>query len=420
MSMILKGGRLIDGTGATPIQKAVIVLNGVRIKQIGTEKEVALPKEAEVIDVSDCTLMPGLTDLHMHISAPNIEDYPTHAAAQSARLRMTPEARLFYTVKNVRKMLEAGFTTIKDAGDWTNVGDHMTSMMVALRDAIEEGIVPGPRLVVAGLTIATNSHRDGLFPMRPLGATGDGPWELRKIARRNLQLGADYLKTVASGGVGNVKDPIQRRSITQEELDAIVDEAHAFDKRVACHCHTPESIRMAVAAGVDTIEHSVYTNDDVIALLVNQHKILVPTLTHRRQESIDARKRAGAPDFVINKMLQIKEACFESFRKLHEAGVKMACGTDAGYEPPVGQSAVELALYVEGGMTAMEAILTATRNAAEAIGRSDELGTLEAGKLADIIAVKGNPLDDIRILLDKQNIKLVVKNGQVAVDRRRV
>jgi imidazolonepropionase-like amidohydrolase len=206
--------------------------------------------------------------------------------------------------------------------------------------------------------------------------------------------------------------------MTQEELDAIVDEAHAFHKRCACHCFTPTAQRMAVRARVDTIEHCVFTDDDAIAMMKAENKIVVPTLAHRSDGAIEVRRKAGSSEFVLKKMKKIQPYTKETFQRFHQAGITIALGTDTQIDPEMGKSAHELEIYVDYGMTPMEAIQTATRNAAEAIGLDREIGTLEAGKLADIIAVKGNPLRDIRILQDKKKIQMVMKEGKIFVSRK--
>jgi imidazolonepropionase-like amidohydrolase len=206
--------------------------------------------------------------------------------------------------------------------------------------------------------------------------------------------------------------------MTQEELDAVVDEAHAFHKRCACHCFTPTAQRMAVRAGVDTIEHCVFTDDEAIAMMKAENKIIIPTLAHRSDRAIEVRRKAGSSEFVLNKMKKIQPYTKETFQKFHQAGIKIALGTDTQIDPEMGTSAYEMEIYVDYGMTPMEAIQTATLNAAEAIGLDREIGTLEPGKLADIIAVEGNPLQNIRILQDKKRIQMVMKEGEIAVRRK--
>ena len=364
-----------------------------------------------------CTLMPGLMDIHLHTSAYNILTFEN---PRVAHFETTPQLQMIYTLLHAQMCFEKGFTTLRNHPWVTAYGQHNTAELVALRDAIHIGIVGGPRLLVGGHAIITNSHLDLLHPgmaLRQRGLTADGPWELRKLVRAQLRLGCDYIKTCASGGGGTEKEEPDIRNMTQEELDAVVDEANAFHKRCACHCFTPTAQRMAVRDGVDTVEHCVFTDDEAIAMMKAENKIIIPTLAHRSDRAIEVRRRAGSSEFVLNKMKKIQPYTKETFQRFHQAGIKIALGTDTQIDPEMGTSAHEMEIYVEYGMTPMEAIQTATSNAAEAIGLDKEIGTLEAGKLADLIAVRGNPLQDIRILQDKKRIQMVMKEGQVAVRR---
>jgi len=293
--------------------------------------------------------------------------------------------------------------------------------MVALREAIEIGIHVGPRLVVAGFTVITGAHLDLIFPRNSLRqplATADGPWGLRALARHHLRTGADVLKTCNSGGGGTDKEEPDVRNMTQEELSAIADEAHAFGKRCACHAFTPEAQKMGVIANVDTFEHCVFTDDEAIKMMIDTGKTLVPTLAHRSDKAIEQRRSVGTSQFVLDKMKRIQPYTKETFQRLHAAGMKMALGTDTQIDPAMGDNAYEMQIYVDYGMSPEEAIATATINAAEALGLSEDLGTLNKGKFADLIAVDGNPLDDITLLQQRERIHLVMKEGSVCVDRR--
>lgn len=415
---VLKGSRLIDGNGGEPIKNAVVVIDGKRIKEVGTENQVHVPDGAEIIDMGDCTLMPGLIDTHIHLGAPNVLTFRNYRVAT---FEVTPQLQMLYTLFHAQICFEMGFTTLRDSAWLTAYGASNTAEVVAIRDAINAGIFAGPRLLVAGFTMITNSHLSLILPRGAIlqpGTTADGPWELRKLARAQLRVGCDFIKTCASGGGGTDKEEPDIRNMTQEELDAIVDEAHAFGKLCACHCFTPEAQRMAVKAGVDTIEHCVFTDDEAITMMKEANKIVVPTLTHRSDRSIEIRRRTGAPEFVLNKMKKIQPYTKQSFQKIHEAGIKIAMGTDIEIDAEMGASAYELEIYVDYGMTPMEAIQTATKNAAEAIWLANDTGTLDTGKFADIIAIDGNPLEDIRVLQDRKNIKMVMKEGKTYVDKR--
>lgn len=414
---VLIGDRVIDGTGRELAGRALVVTEGRTIRAVGTAPEVTAPPGAEVIELPGCTLMPGLIDCHVHLDWFNISTFKNHRVAA---FEVTPELQMLYGLFHAQMCFEMGFTTLRHLG-MINYAGLDTAAMVAVRDAINAGIMAGPRLLVAGWTVITGAHLDLCLPrnaLRQPGVTGDGPWELRKIARTNLRIGCDWIKTCASGGGGTDKEEPDVRNMTQEELEAIVDEAHAFHKRCAVHCFTPSAQKAAVRAGADTLEHIVFTDDEAIAMMKAAGVPIVPTLSHRSDHAIDVRRRLGTSEFVLRKMKTIQPHTRESFQRIHQAGVKIAMGTDMGLDPEMGTNAGELEIYVAYGMTPMEAIQTATKNAAEAIGLGEQLGTLEPGKLADVVAVEGNPARDIRVLQDRQRIKIVMKDGRVWVDRR--
>lgn len=412
----IKGARLIDGNGGPLLRKPVVIVRGGRIVEIGAESNTKIPRNACIIDASRYTLMPGMFDCHVHIAAFNVLTFSNYRVAM---WEVTPELENFYALFHAQMCFEMGFTTLRDLGRFTYKG-VFTAASCAVRDAINAGIMPGPRLFVAGRPVITNSHHDLTFPrasIRQPGVVADGPWELRRATREHLRAGCDWIKTSASGGGGTSDEEPSVRNMTQDELDAIVDEAHAFLKPVAVHCFTPESHQMCVKAGVDTIEHIVFTNDETIAMIKDAGIPVVPTLSHRMDHAIEIRRRMGTNENILKKMKKIQPYTFESFRKFHEAGIKIAMGTDTGYDPEMGANAGELEIYVKLGMTPMEALQTATKNAAEALKVGDDLGTLEPGKLADIVAVDGDPSRDITVLQEKDNIKLVMKEGQVHVDK---
>ncbi|MGH3438873.1 MAG: amidohydrolase family protein, partial [Sciscionella sp.] len=222
----------------------------------------------------------------------------------------------------------------------------------------------------------------------------------------------------ASGGGGTDKEEPDVRNMTQEELDAIADEAHAANKRCACHAFTPQAQKMAMRADVDSLEHCVFTDDQAIESMLELGKPLVPTLAHRSDRAIEQRRGMGTPAFVIEKMKRIQPVCWKTFQRLHDAGVALAMGTDTQLDPAMGDNTYELEIYVELGMTPAEALATATRNSAVVLGIADEVGTLETGKLADLVALRRNPLDDVTVLQERESIELVMKAGDVVVDRR--
>ncbi|MEK6591645.1 MAG: amidohydrolase family protein [Pseudomonadota bacterium] len=414
---VIKGGMLIDGNGGKPLKDPVIVLEGRRIKQVGTKSEVKIPARAEIIDCGKLTLMPGLMDVHLHTMMFNCLTFHNYRVAQ---WEITPELQQMYGLFHAQLCFDMGFTTLRDLGLNSSRG-LLTAHLCAVRDSINAGVLEGPRMFIGGFTTITGSHLDLIQPraaQRYGFQTADGPWELRKLARTNLLAGCDIVKTCATGGGGTDKEEPDIRNMTQEEMDAIVDEAHAFHKIAAVHCFTPAGQRMALQAGADTIEHMVFSDDETIDMLAESGVWMTPTLLHRTDHAIDTRKHQGTSMFVINKMKALQPYCYETFQKMHKAGVNIAMGTDMGFDPEMGTNARELEVYVKLGMKPMDAILSATRNAARAIKMDKELGTVEAGKLADIIAVKGDPLKNIAVLQEKKNIQIVMKEGKIYADRR--
>lgn len=411
----ITAGALLAGDGKI-VRDAVLVIEEGRIRAAGSAASVDVPPHAERIEARGCTLLPGLIDAHVHLGAFNCTSF---GSARTARFEVTPQLQSFYALFHAQLCLEMGFTTLRDAGRGTPRGDFAEEMC-AVRDAINAGIVAGPRLLILAETVITGGHLELLtLPRsmpRPENFTADGPWALRRKVRELIRSGADGIKTSVSGGIALGASP-DVRNMTQEELDAIVDEAHAFRKPVAVHCFNPEGLHMCVNAGVDTIEHMVYSDADTIKRVRDAGTWVVPTLLNRSDYVIEKNVQLGLPPSLIAMQRSIQPDCFRTFRAMRESGVRIAMGTDIHNVPEMGCAAKELELYVMHGMSPMEAIDTATRNAAQALGLGAELGALEAGKIADVIAVRGDPLSDIRVLQDPANIALVMKEGRVYVDR---
>ena len=413
---VIKGAKLIDGRGGPVLMKPVIVIEGKRIKAVGKQGEVKEPAGAEVIDAGKLTLMPGLIDTHLHLAAFNCATFNNYRVSI---WEVTPQLQMLYMLFHAQMCLEMGFTTLRDLGRATSRG-HFVFEACAVRDAINAGIHAGPRLHVCGRPIITGSHLDLTLPraaLRQEGFTADGPWALRALAREHMRAGADLLKTSVSGGGGTQDEEPDVRNMTQEELEAIVDEGHAFHKPTSAHCFTAESHKMCVRAKVDTIEHMVFHDKESIAMIKASGIPVTPTLSHRTDHAIEVRARIGTPRNVLDKMKKIQPYTFETFKVMHQAGIRIAMGTDLGPEPEIGTNAKELELYVNLGMTPMEALQTATRNAAEAMWLGKDVGTIEAGKFADILALDGDPSRDITVLNTKDNIRMVMKEGEPYVDK---
>ncbi|MGI9423993.1 MAG: amidohydrolase family protein [Hyphomicrobiaceae bacterium] len=414
----LKVGKLIDGNGGSVTDNGVIVIEGGRITAVGPANSVSIPAEANIIDEPSLTAMPGMMDLHLHIGQFNNLTFRNYRVAQ---YEISPELQQLYMLFHSQLCFERGFTTLRDEGLMSTRG-LLTDHTIAVRDSINLGIFPGPRLIVAAFTVGTGSHLDLIMPraaLRNPDATADGVEEVRKLARQNLLKGADWLKTSASGGGGTDKESPDVRNHTQEEIDAVCDEAHAQHAYCSVHCFTPEAQRMAINAKADTIEHMVFHSDEMIEEIVKHDIPVCPTLLHRTDLAIEVRSQTGTSAFTLEKMRKIQPFTFETFQAMHKAGVKIFMGTDMGQEPDMGSNAKELEIYVNLGMTPMEAILTTTKNAAEAVHLDKDIGTLDVGKCADIVLVNGNPAEDITVLQPRENIKMVMKDGKIFVDRRK-
>ena len=416
-TVVLTAAKLIDGNGGPVVDNPVVVLEGTRIKSVGAKGKLQAPPGAETIDLAGCTLIPGMMDLHIHTAMFNCMTFHNHRVAQ---WEVTPQLQQMYALFHAQSCLDMGFTTLRDLGMNSSRG-LFTQELCAVRDSINAGIVEGPRMLIGGFTTITGSHLDLIQPRampRSGFNNGDGPYELRKLARTNLLWGCDVIKTCASGGGGTDKEEPDIRNMTQEEVDAIVDEAHAFHKQAAVHCFTTTAQRMAIKAGADTIEHMVFSDDETIGMIKEAGIPVTPTLAHRTDHAIQLRRELGTAEFVLRKLKNLQPHCYETFRKMYKAGIKIAMGTDMGFEPPFGTNSWELEVYVGLGMTPMHAIQTTTKNAAEALRMSRDLGTIEAGKLADIVAVDGDPIADVRVLQEKKKIHMVLKEGRICVDRR--
>jgi imidazolonepropionase-like amidohydrolase len=402
----IRAGVLIDGTGRSPVANAVILVEDGRIRDVGPRVEI--PAGARVIDLSGATVLPGFLDAHVHLTGRSLGE----GAWENAAVRDLPQDGAIRGVRNARLTLEAGFTTVRNVG-----AGHFSD--VALRDAIREGVVPGPRLLVAGHSLGitgghcdTNGYAPGQVERGPEHGIADGVDEILKAVRYQVKHGADVIKVCATGGVLSEGDAVGVQQYAKDELEAVVREAHLTDRKVAAHAHGTEGIKAALRAGVDSIEHGSMLDDEAISLFKSTGAYLVPTLM--AQEAVEAAAKSGViRDERAQKAAFIAPKMRASFRKAVGAGVKIALGTDSGVFPH-GRNAHEMTLMVENGMKPMDAIVAGTRNAADLLGVLDEVGTLEKGKVADVVAVRGNPLDDVRVL---ETPVFVMHEGRVVRDR---
>lgn len=401
LSTYIKAGKLFDGRSNQLQENIVIVVQGKKILRVG--RDVTIPSGATVIDLSQLTVMPGLIDAHTHIVL--------HAGDYDAQiLRETPEFRAIYATRNARLTLESGVTTIRDLG---NEGAGFAD--VALRDAIAQGLVPGPRIVAAIRPVtSTGAYRlMGYSPYQalpPISASADGPSEIRKEVRRLIEDGADVLKIYMESYEKRQlrQDRLSgAMNYSQEELNVLTEEAHRAGIRVAAHTYSDEAARMAIAAGVDSIEHGLYLQTDTFRLMAEKGIYYVPTLLV--YELWRDAKIFGAitPQNKIKLTNTVNEHT-ATFKRALTTNVKIAFGTDT-FELP-GTNAEELELMVRYGMKAADSLRSATSTSAALLDVSDITGTIEAGKSADIIAFRGDPLDDIRSL---QHVLFVMKEGKV-------
>lgn len=404
---VVYDGTLIDCVTTEPKHHQAILLNGDKIEAIGTVGQMQLPADAQYIDARGKTILPGLIDAHIHITGdgnPNV----------LRSMKMTVPYKAILSTKNAQALVEAGFTSIRDAGA-SNLLD------IGLREAVKDGIVPGPRMKVSGKGLSiTGGHGDNFFPPEIIFTDRyvvDSPDEARKAAREQLRDGADCIKIHATGGVMSEKDEPTSRGLTVEEMRAAIEEAKNVGAKTLSHAQGTQGIKNAIIAGINSIDHGFYLDDEAIELMIKNDVFMVPTLCAVYHIVVNGEKM-GIPEYGVRKAKIAQAAHLASFRKALDAGVKIAMGTDAATPFNFhGNNAKELELMVEAGMTPSQALLATTRMAAELLGTLNQVGTVEAGKLADIVLVSGDPLADVRVLQPKENIALVLKGGEVMINR---
>ena len=403
--IVIHAGYLIDGTNDAPMNEMSIYIEQNRITQVITGYVDPEPDD-EYIDLSGYTVLPGLIDMHVHLTS---DQSSTNRYLENSTLN--PADYAIRAVNNANKTLLAGFTTLRNLGD-------SEAVTISLRNAISQGIVIGPRIFSSGKTIAsTGGHADSTNSLShklssdpgPIDGIINSPDDAYKAVRHRYKEGADLIKITATGGVlSNAKNG-QNPQMTEEEIKSIVSASKDYGFKVAAHAHGAEGIIRAVKAGVDSIEHGTLMDSEGISLMRKQGTYYVPTLLAGAWVAEKALIEDYYPPFVQTKALEIGPKLQSTFSKAYQAGVKIAFGTDSGVSPH-GENAKEFELMVNAGMTEKEAILSATLHASLLLGEESNLGSIELGKLADIIAVSGNPLEDIRRL---QSVDFVMKNGNV-------
>ena len=396
--VVVHAGKLVDVKSGKLLSDQAVVIQGDKIVSVGPASEVKPTASDKVIDLPNATVVPGLIDVHTHLTGDPSFGY------ESLAISIPREA--LTGAKNARVTLNAGFTTVRNVGasGYTDV---------ALRDAINAGDVPGPRMLVSGPALGiTGGHCDNNLLPFEYHVTDDGvadgvPGVQHKV-REVIKYGADLIKICATGGVLSKGDDPQASQYTLEEMKAIVADAHRLGRKVAAHAHGAQGILWASEAGVDSVEHCSYINDEAIAALKKNGTYLVPTL-YLSDWLTENMQKVGMPEMYAKKMRDIIPVVRQNVGHAFASGVKVAFGTDAAVYPH-GLNAHEFAVYVKLGMTPAQAIQTATVNAADLLGWSDKVGSLEAGKWADLIAVDGDPLRDVTRL---QQVRFVMKGGAV-------
>ncbi|WP_375759483.1 amidohydrolase family protein [Corallococcus exercitus] len=404
---VLKAARLFDAKAGKVVTPGVVVVSEGRVVGVGPKAPVL--EGASVVDLGDATLLPGFMDAHTHLT---VEPGPDWRKDLVDSFQRTIPEQTLDTLPWARATLMAGFTTVRNLGaeDFIDVG---------LRNAIARGNVVGPRILAATSSLSStgghcdygNSFRKGLLAHDASPGVADGPDALRAKVRENLKYGADLIKVCATGGVMSLNADPDAPQLTQAELDAVVDEAHAHRRKVAAHAHGAEGAKRAIRAGVDSIEHGTLMDDEGVALMKQKGTWYVPTAFafFGIKELADQGK---LPPDTVAKLRAVDKRREHVLRKAISMGVRIAFGTDAGVFAH-GRNAQEFALLVEAGLPPAEALRTATVNAAELLGVADKLGTLEPGKLADVVAVPGDPLKDIRVT---QKVFFVMKDGVIHRD----
>lgn len=404
---VIRNGLLINGRGGPPVANGAVLVEDGLIRDADHEHAIRLPNAPVAqIDAHGGAILPGFIDTHVHLMLEGVN---------IARDMIAPfSLRFFEATRRMRRTIDAGITSVRDAG----------GADAGLKHAVEAGVVIGPRvqISIAVLTI-TGGHADGwmrsgnafnLFPPYPGFPDGrcDGVEDVRRKVREVLRAGADVVKVCSTGGVLSPTDHPDFTQFSPEELDVIVREAaYRRGVKVMAHAQGAEGVKNAIRAGVHSIEHGIYLDDEAIALMLARGTILVPTLL-APLSVIEAGTQGGMPEYGLRKAREVFEAHSDSVARAFKAGVKIAMGTDAGVMPH-GTNLRELGLMCAIGMTAMQSIVATTRTAAECLGWQDQVGTLEPGKWADIVVTRSNPLDDIRSLEDTANIAVVMKGGAV-------
>ena len=398
----IRAGRLVDPDSGTVLTDQIILIRDSKIERVG--KGIDVPANAAIVDLSKMTVLPGLIDCHTHLAD------GAHDGEPMGQFKKTAAQVVLESVPNARAMLESGFTTVRDVGAYRALGD------VALRDAINRGDIVGPRMFVAGAYLTISGGAGALTGLAPdiqlpwdlRYGEANSPWEVRKVIRQLAHDGVDHIKTLSSGAVLTHGSNPKSQEFTLEELQAAVDEASHFGLRVEAHAHSAEAIKNAIRAGVASVEHATMIDDEGLAL-AKQHGTYLDMDIYDEECIQEAGRKGAMPKDFLEHDAQLGQIQRDNFRKAVAAGVKLSFGTDAGV-CAYGTSGKQFAFMVKYGMTSMQAIQAATSSAADLLGHSSEIGSIKPGKYADLIAVPGDPLADVRLLED---VKFVMKDGKI-------
>jgi imidazolonepropionase-like amidohydrolase len=400
--IVLKAAHLFDSVSGKMVDHGVVVVVGKTIQAVGTDPKI--PEGAQIIDLGEATLMPGFIDAHVHLSSESGGNY--YGDWYDGMMRFPAEQSL-YGAHYAKATLEAGITTVRDLGSTDYIA-------LALRNAINAGVIPGPRMLVSNYAIgSTGGHADqDPVPPQRIAVAGviqgvcNGPEECRAAVRYQIKYGANVIKFMPSGGVLSLSDPVDNVQLTQDEMNAIVGEAHAWKRKVAAHCHGDRAAKMAIAAGVDSIEHGSFLQDDTLQEMKKKHVFLVPTLFAGFW--VGSHLETFPPPIAVK--AKAAAAQMESmFQHAARIGVPIAMGTDAGVEPH-GQNAKEFSLMAKNGLPSAQVLMAGTAGGAELLGITEQTGTLSVGKSADIVALPGNPLSDMSVT---EHPVLVMKEGKI-------
>ncbi|WP_327399138.1 amidohydrolase family protein [Streptomyces sp. NBC_01288] len=403
---VLAGMTLIDGTGGAARTNATVVIDGTVITEVGDADSVATTPSDTVYDLRGTTLLPGLVDCHVHLRS-NAGTRPQDV--QLWNMLTSTEEQTLHAAANAREALRSGFTTVRDtAGSLPEV---------AVKHVMDEHVLDGARVVASGLVGMTAGHGDMFCPAtldeKRMWPPADGADECRKRVREYARMGVDLIKICTSGGTLSVGDKTSWRNYTDAEIDAIVDEAHALDLRVAAHAHTRAGITAALVAGVDTLEHGSDLDEDLVELMLEQGTFLCPTLSISEFMTEHGRQR-GLVTEQLDKAELLRERRLMSVRRAYRAGVRIITGSDSSNTMLFGNHARELVLLHEQiGMTPAEVLVASTSAAAEALGLGSRTGTVAPGMWADLLLVDGDPLADLGVLTDRRRLRAVFREGRV-------